>query len=274
MRSALSFGASPFCAGRARDLIVAACTATAPNVVLLPGLYCGEVTDAIAAAGLSWRCYDLDSTLSPPLNLDEVAGSSDLVCLIWCHHFGLVNPVPALPGHIHVIEDGCHALRSYAVRGLPWPTDRIAVFSPRKELGWPDGGIAAWPGQRPAWPPEIGDISARWRDLPLDAEIQYGQIDTRAARSRLSAYLPSGHDDDVLTYLPLLSRHADKTITELRRRGLDAWRWLDAPCLRRPQEAPIARAIWEKLVLVRWGAIAAQQIEVLAAQAWLPWPHN
>jgi hypothetical protein len=261
------------CAERARDLLVAACAAADPALVLLPGLYCGEVAGAIGEAGLRWRCYDLDSRLDPILDFDGLPAAR--VCLVWCHLFGMVRPVPSLPAGVRVVEDCCHALRSWLARGMTWPADRPAVFSPRKELGWREGGVAAWPGTRlPSWPPQAGAIRARWDALHLEEEIDHGRARTRAARAALGARLPPGDADDVLTYLPLLTTDAGPAIDALRAQGLDAWRWLDAPCLRRPEEAPAANELWRMLVLVRLdeGADGARLLEAVRSACWRSWP--
>src|SRR5262249_829503 len=134
--------ANAFCAARARDLIVAACAATRPRTVLLPALYCGEMVDAFEAAGIQWQGYDLTADLTPDLDrqvIDRLAGP---LCLIWCHPFGLSRTLPEAirSSGVTLIEDACHALRS-RIGTDRWERGVVTVVSPRKEFGWPTGGI-------------------------------------------------------------------------------------------------------------------------------------
>jgi hypothetical protein len=267
--------ATAFYATRARDLIVAACADACPRTVLLPALYCGEMVDAIEAAGMQWQCYDLTADLTPDLDrqvLDRLAGP---LCLIWCHPFGLSRTLPEAirSSGATLIEDACHALRS-RIGTDQWEPGVVTVVSPRKELGWPNGGVAFGVGSRPSsYPPEACDVRDRWRRLDLESAVAAGRAATRTAYAALGSYLPRIAADDVLTYLPLLSWCPQRDVMELRANGIEAWRWLDSPCVRRPQDSPVASLVWRRLMLVplpSW-IEANRQWDLLRSRAWISW---
>ncbi len=241
-----------FCAARARDLIVAVCAASRPRTVLLPALYCSEMVEFIEAAGMPWQGYDLTENLAPDLDRQTLDRLARPLCLIWCHPFGLVRTLPEAlrSSGVTLIEDACHALRSGIGAGQR-ERSAITIVSPRKELGWPSGGIAFGPARPPSsFPPEACDVRDRWQRLDLDAAVAAGRDATRTAFAALGPYLPRISASEILTYLPILSRRADSDIMELRADGIEAWRWLDSPCARRPQDFPVASSIWQRLVLV------------------------
>jgi GNAT superfamily N-acetyltransferase len=262
--------ASPLLTRRATDLIAAGCR-DAGETVLLPALYCAEVADAIVAAGCVVHCYDLMPDLSgSPLPAD--AGAR---VLIWHHPFGRYLPVPRRPG-MTVIEDACFSLRTtLAMPELAEP--ELMVFSPRKEFGWVDGGLAV--GRRAkalyaAVDPPDRDLAARWHDLDWRAKVAQGQAASAYAVKELGALLPPGgaSDRDILTVLPLFSARRDALIEELRAKGIGAWCWqrLMAGCTR--EATPRAWSIWRRLVLLPLPLPGSPVYGLIRSLGFEPWP--
>lgn len=108
--------------------------------VMLPAYICDSVVQAVTDAGKTAELYDLDDHLYPKLSLRAIPKDS---VLIYVNYFGLcesnisrlLDSFP--PGQI--IVDNTQAL-------FQLPTDALAtIYSPRKFVGVPDGGLLAAP---------------------------------------------------------------------------------------------------------------------------------
>lgn len=241
-------------ASRATNLIVAACRTDRRSVVLLPALYCHDVAAAIEDAGLSYRCYDMPSSLASASSQIDLAYGPDIGVVIVLHPFGLARPPSdlALPEQTLLIEDACHALRTSMNIPALGSVGHIAVYSPRKEFGWSEGGAAAGPlaavlerGVDPA-----PQVARRWRQHDMPALAVAGWRATRHAADALADKLPPIVAGEVLSVLPLKSARRDATITRLRERGFEAWRWLRPLKQSDRQKTPQVWGLRHKLLLV------------------------
>lgn len=243
-----------FFAARATDIIVAACRSARRPTVLLPALYCAEVAAAVERAGLSYRCYDVPSDLAPASPMIDLAFGRDVGAVVTLHPFGLSRQPAdlALPADTLVIEDACHALRTLLGRPAAGQLAHLTVYSPRKELGWAEGGAAAGPRARTAAPGVAADprIEARWRRSDFDALAREGRRATLWAAAELSGKLPPLSSREVLLALPLKSVRRDATIERLRAHGVAAWRWKRPLKGTGPRRTPQSYTLRRKLLLV------------------------
>lgn len=108
--------------------------------VLMPGYICPVVARAVEAAGAAWRTYPVRPGFAVDwLNLSYTARQHTLV--IAPSYFGVYMPdMDALEEMMDV--SGCRILLDYAqALYAPCPDRFAAVYSPRKFLGVPDGGL-------------------------------------------------------------------------------------------------------------------------------------
>ncbi len=229
---------------RARDLIVLVALRAHAREVLLPALYCGEVAAALETAGVRHRCDDVGDDLGARSEdiIKRLTPNTDLVISV--HWFGLNRPPPPLPGSVDVLEDACHAART--LRSIGVRRDNMVVYSPRKEFGWPLGGILEG-GQ-------FGDggcdtLRARWRAHPWEVSVAAGRAVTSTLFSHLGTLMPDpGHA--VLSHLPLRSKKRDRAIAVLREAGFAAWYWRQPPPGTRTGQFPRWRSLDRDLFLV------------------------
>jgi selenocysteine lyase/cysteine desulfurase len=118
---------------RARDL----------RRVWLPAWICRPVVEAVHAAGLGVRVYDIDERLAPRLETIEPDRGDGLLVI---HYFGLAQPLPRLRAFcdaygLALIEDCAHALPDPAAPVRIGAVGDIAVFSLRKQLPVAGGGL-------------------------------------------------------------------------------------------------------------------------------------
>jgi hypothetical protein len=118
---------------RARDL----------RRVWLPVWICRPVVEAVHAAGLGVRVYDIDEQLGPRLTTLEPDPGDGLLVV---HYFGLAQPLGRLRAFcdahgLPLIEDCAHALSDPAAPVRLGAVGDIAVFSLRKSLPVAGGGL-------------------------------------------------------------------------------------------------------------------------------------
>jgi hypothetical protein len=231
-------------ATRATRLIAEACTLAAEPTVLLPALFCVEVADAIEAAGISYRCYDLTADLAPCLPFAKTGA------VLTLHPFGLLRRFRErpVPDDVLWIEDACHALRGYRTGDV---FGDVVIYSPRKEFEWDDGGIATGPlMDRLSSDERSRELEQQWLATDLDDETSRGVLVTRRAREALGDRLPHLDDGDILYVLPLLTAQRDAFTERLRAGGCEAWYWRGVLAGAGPETTPGAWAIRERLCLV------------------------
>jgi hypothetical protein len=235
------------------------------------------VAAAIEAAGLSYRCYDVPLDLSSASPMIDLAFGHDIGTVVVLHPFGLLRPLYGitLPDETLVIEDACHALRTALNRPTGVDAGHITVYSPRKELGWVEGGVAAG-----SLAPSIGrvitpaaDVALQWQQADLAALAREGERATSFAVNTLTDKLPPVNEGEVLTALPLKSSRRDTTINRLRAQGIMAWRWLRSLRGTGPQRTPEAWALREKLLLVPLcaGTELERTLDLLRSEPLEPW---
>lgn len=252
-------------AHRATDLLAAACGQQG-GTILLPALYCREVGEAIAATGCRVRCYELPPDLSAPL----VVVTADVRVVIWHHPFGCYLPPPRL-GPV-LIEDACFTLRT--VLAMPAPPDpELMVFSPRKEFGWPDGGVAVGRlADAVRVPPAAAGLVARWRAVDRTHEVDRGIAASRYAVAELGDRLPAiVTGEQVLTLLPLRSGRRDQVIETLRAAGVGAWCWQRPMPGCTPGATPEAWTLWRDLLLVPTPTPGSPTYRLLDSLPLEPW---
>jgi hypothetical protein len=93
-------------------------------------------------------------------------------------------------------------------------------------------------------------VARRWRQHDMAALAVDGWRDTRLAVAALKDKLPPIVEGEVLSVLPLKSARRDATITRLRKRGFEAWRWLRPLKQTGRQKTPQVWELRNKLLLV------------------------
>lgn len=118
----------------------------AGDVVLVPAYNCGGEVEAILAAGVDVVFYAVGQDGRADLRDLARRWTQRTRAVLVIHHFGFPQPVAAIvewarSRGLWVIEDCAHAWLSQC-EGRPLGTfGDIAVFSPRKSLPLPDGGV-------------------------------------------------------------------------------------------------------------------------------------
>jgi hypothetical protein len=159
-------GPPPFAHGPAlwtvngRSAIRVLCDALRPRKAWVPSYLCDAVLAGLGG-GTPVRFYAVaeDLAVVPGAWLEEIQ-ADDLVILI--DYFGFPAPsgvaAAARAGGACVVEDACQALLT---EGLGRDADFL-VFSPRKFVGVPDGGLLVPTGARPLPPCELAAPPAEW----------------------------------------------------------------------------------------------------------------
>jgi dTDP-4-amino-4,6-dideoxygalactose transaminase len=133
--------------------------------VLVPAYHHGSEVEALVAAGLVCRFYEITDSLAPePGELEALLGSRTRA-LHLVHYFGFPQDVPRWRAWcdrrgLLLLEDAAQAwLSSWQGRPVGSFGD-LAIFSVYKTFGVPDGGlvVAGQPLPRPA---EVGPLGAR-----------------------------------------------------------------------------------------------------------------
>jgi hypothetical protein len=145
-----------------------------PARVWMPAFLCDSMSRQVAAENQELRWYPLDETLAATdlAWLDDVA-PGDVVLVV--DYFGFVLHAAlaraARARGAFVVEDAAHALLTDRAGSL----GDVAIFSPRKCAGLPDGGLL----RGAALPPvaALPTADGRWFTLAVDAATQRGQFD-------------------------------------------------------------------------------------------------
>lgn len=120
-----------------------------PPQVWLPSYLCGSLTAAVSKAGVRAKFYEISSTLRCTSRdwLAEVK-TNDLIVSIDYFGFPMDDSwvAEARSKGARILEDASQALLS---RSVGRQADFV-LFSPRKFLGVPDGGILLWRQNQPA----------------------------------------------------------------------------------------------------------------------------
>jgi hypothetical protein len=127
--------------------------------VLLPAYRCGKEAAAFVHLGIRPVYYRIDDDLSPRIEHVERLITPKTSAMLVTHFFGFPASLHAVKAicrehRIRLIEDCAHALFGRAAEGPLGTTGDAAVFSPRKFLPIPDGGIAVLNSAEFAFPDE------------------------------------------------------------------------------------------------------------------------
>jgi hypothetical protein len=236
------------------------------GAVLVPALYCSEVTREMEAVGCVLRCYDVAGDLSRP----RPRIGADVAGVLWHHPFGWYHPVPEVPPGVTVIEDGCFSLRSLLELDRAHGAGPL-VTSLRKEFGWRDG---AWvrSASRLGGPP--GDVlRSHWEEIGWAGTMATGRAATAAAFAALGPLLPArGDGAPIVTMLPLRSLDRDRVVDELRAAGVEAWYWRQPIPGCSAAAFPQASELGKQLFLVRTPAPGSRVYAQLADCPLETWP--
>jgi hypothetical protein len=193
----------------ARSALSAVLRATKPNAVWVPHYICGAVDDALRSASVTVRRYALSDALGVPIDL-KVAATDTVICV---DYFGIcgaeVDRALDRFGSARVIVDASQSLF------LSHRLGSIVIYSPRKFLGVPDGGLVLGAQQLAPLQAAIeGESIARsqhllWR-LAGYVEAGYGAF--RAAEDSLSSCEP--HAMSCLTHTLLRMADMDAVATK------------------------------------------------------------
>ncbi|MDI6759289.1 MAG: GNAT family N-acetyltransferase [Candidatus Brocadiaceae bacterium] len=121
------------------------CGFATEEVILIPAYVCGSVVSTIEQAGLRVRFYEVKENLEPDFK-DLESKSTGASALLIIHYFGFSQPLDKVlrfcsEKGLLLIEDCAHALFS-RVGGRPLGTfGAFGIFSLRKTLPLPDGGM-------------------------------------------------------------------------------------------------------------------------------------
>lgn len=121
----------------ARAALRALLEQTSFTKVLIPAYVCDSVPRAVEDAGLEAQFYHLDSDLLP----SDLPALADDVALLYVNYFGIctcnVARLRQLVPEYQLVIDNTQAL--FAEKG----PELAAIYSPRKFVGLPDGGLLA-----------------------------------------------------------------------------------------------------------------------------------
>ena len=114
------------------------------DVVLCPAYNCGHEVEAILRAGARVSFYDIGPDLQFDIADIEARIDSNVRAVLVTHFFGVGAPLADLRAlcrnrSLYLIEDCAHLLP--ATEGPPGRAGDLAVFSLRKPLPLPDGGL-------------------------------------------------------------------------------------------------------------------------------------
>lgn len=182
----------------ARSALAAVLRAAKPKAVWVPHYICSAVTDAVAAAGVRLRRYELAENLGVPEGLDP--GASDwLLCV---DYFGTCGAAVADSirkfGPERILVDASQALFHEGQRA------GVVVYSPRKFVGVPDGGLL---------------VSSLKLPPPRKADEADSLARSRHLRTRLSGLVEAGYAEFLVAEESLRSCEP-VAMSELTRRML------------------------------------------------------
>lgn len=116
------------------------------DVVLLPAYHCTAMVDPVLAFGARVSFYSVHKDLTLDLDELDVLAAAGAKALLFVHFFGRPAPAAALREladsySMALIEDGTHTLAGLADGKAIGSWGDAAIFSPRKLLSLPDGGL-------------------------------------------------------------------------------------------------------------------------------------
>ncbi len=152
---------SSFYLANARSCIYAAVVALRPPAVWMPSYLCGAMVEAVRAGGCAERFYPIDSSLRIASWewLEEVR-PGDLVVVI--DYFGFGSS-PEYAARIRgtgalILED---AAQAFFIDARTRDAD-LVIYSPRKFLGVPDGGVLVFAGDTTLALPALVPPPPQW----------------------------------------------------------------------------------------------------------------
>lgn len=115
------------------------------DVVLVPAFHCGVEIEALLAAGVKIKYYNIFKSLQ--IDVDDLKQkiSPEVKAVFVIHYFGFPQPIKQIKDiceekNIYLIEDCAHALYSKDDEHLLGSYGDISIFSFQKTLPVPDGG--------------------------------------------------------------------------------------------------------------------------------------
>lgn len=167
----------------ARSGIVLLLELLSPAQVWMPSFFCGPVLNVVRERMTGVRLYEVGYDLSLPSFewLDSVQ-PNDLVVLV--DYFGF-PPVPQYMYRIRergawIVEDACQALLTEEVGGL----SDFVLFSPRKFLGVPEGGILLVNHEIPTATISLESPQAEWWLKAFSAAVLRREFDRNGGDRR------------------------------------------------------------------------------------------
>jgi len=114
--------------------------------VLLPALHCSVLVEACLAAGLTSEFYPVSLTGAPDLAALRSQAGPDVLAVVVVHLYGWPADVAAVKAAVShsgaaIVEDCAHALFSRAGGAYVGSSGDVSIFSLRKSLPVPDGGV-------------------------------------------------------------------------------------------------------------------------------------
>ena len=176
-----------FQSGRAAIRAVLECNGI--THVMMPAYICNSIIKAAVDAGLTVETYDLDELLYPK---NTPYFLPDQCVFIYVNYFGIcqqnINRLLEVISSEHLIIDNSQAL-------FARHTDVLAtVYSPRKFVGLPDGGLLKASPRLRITPPTEEDSGSSERLKYLVTRMAYsareGYVDFQKARNSLSDTTP------------------------------------------------------------------------------------
>lgn len=166
----------------ARSAMAAALIVANPKTVWVPYFICGVVNDMLHSIGINVRHYPLTENFGVPFDLE--LGAFDL--LICADYFGMcgskVNTAIEHYGAQRVLVDASQSLY------FPPYAESTVVFSPRKFVGVPDGGLLFSPRKLPPLLPadETGsEFRSRHLLTRASGQVQAGFLEFQEAEKSL-----------------------------------------------------------------------------------------
>ncbi len=158
------------------------------DTVLVPAYNCGGEVEAILAAGCEVVVYGVGHDGRADLQDLARRWTPRAKAVLVIHHFGFPQPVVAIVDWarsrgLRVIEDCAHAWLTQSDGRLLGTFGDVAIFSPRKSLPIPDGGVLlprpSIPGEAPPLEPpdwrhcfrELVDATGRSVGRPLGVPL-------------------------------------------------------------------------------------------------------
>jgi dTDP-4-amino-4,6-dideoxygalactose transaminase len=135
--------ARPFGSGRQALLWGLGMMRDPPRRVWAPAFICRAALAPVVRSGIPVSFYDIGETLEPLMRFGETAPGD---AVLFIHYFGIMGPVASLRAlgntrGLGVIEDCAHGLPDPDAPMRMGSAGHLAIFSLRKQLLVPDGGV-------------------------------------------------------------------------------------------------------------------------------------